>query len=357
MTSASQQIRFCTNSDGVRIAYATTGKGPPLVRAAHWLTHIEFDATSPVWRHWVTELSCSHTLVRYDGAGCGLSDWEVADLSFETWVRDLVAVVDAARLRRFVLLGISRGGAIAVAYAARHPERVSHLVLYGAFGRGYRVRGNPRAEVEEHDMAIELAERGWDRDNPAARQMFATLFQPEGSPEQHRSFTEMMRLASSAKNGGRLQREAGVLNVESLAAKIVCPTLVLHARNDARVPFEEGRRLASLIPSARFVPLAGRNHILVEDEPAWGQLVAELRAFLPEALPTRFAALSSRETEILERVAQGLDNQQIAADLLLSEKTVRNHITSIFSKLDVQSRAQAIVRARDAGFARAKTAR
>ena len=350
-------IRFCTNSDGIRIAYATTGTGPALVRAAHWLTHVEFEGTSPVWRHWLAELSHNHTLVRYDGAGCGLSDWDVADLSFETWVRDLEAVVDAAKLPRFVLLGISRGGAIAVAYAARHPERVSHLVLYGAFGRGYRVRGNPRAEVEEHDMAIELAERGWDRENPAARQMFATLFQPDGSSEQHRSFTEMMRLASSPKNGGRLQREAGVLNVESLAPQIVCPTLVLHARNDARVPFEEGRRLASLIPGARFVPLEGRNHILVEDEPAWRQLVAQLRAFLPQPAPQALVGLSDRENEVLELVARGLDNREIAAALFVSEKTVRNHITSIFSKLDVQSRAQAIVRARDAGFAQAKGAR
>ena len=364
MTGATQQIRFCTSSDGVRIAYAVTGKGPPIVRPAHWLTHIEFDWTSPLWRHWLTELSRSRTLVRYDGGGCGLSDWDVADLSFEAWVRELEAVVDAARLTRFVLLGISRGGAIAIAYAARHPERVSHLVLYGAFARGYALRGKSRAEIDEHEMAIQLAERGWERENPAARQMFATLFQPDGTPEQHRSFTEMMRLASSPKNGGRLQREAGVLDVESLAPKVACPTLVLHARGDARVPFEEGRRMASLIPGARFVPLDGRNHILVENEPAWGQLVAELRAFLPEAaerdeLPKPFAELSVREAEILELVAQGLDNQEIATRLFLAEKTVRNHITSIFSKLDVQSRAQAIVRARDAGFAhpRAKTAR
>lgn len=364
MANASQQIRFCTTSDGVRIAYAVTGKGPPIVRAAHWLTHIEFDWTGPVWRHWLTELSRSHTLVRYDGGGYGLSDWDAADLSFEAWVRELEAVVDAARLTRFVLVGLSRGGATAIAYAARHPERVSHLVLYGAFARGSRLRAKSQAEIDEHEMAIQLVERGWDRENPAVRQMFATMYQPDGTPEQHRSFSEMMRLATSAKIGGRLLRQSGMLSVESLAPKVACPTLVLHVRGDAPVPFEEGRLLASLIPSARFVPLESRNHILVETEPAWAQLVAELRAFLPEAaerseLQEPFTELSIRETEILELVAQGLDNQEIAARLFLSEKTVRNHVTSIFSKLDVQSRAQAIVRAREAGFAqpRVKTAR
>jgi len=209
-------------------------------------------------------------------------------------------------------------------------------------------------------MQIRLAEMGWDRENPAARQLFATLLQPEGTPAQHRSFSETMRLATSAKNAGGLLRESARLDVQSLAPKVACPTLVLHARNDARVPFEEGRLIASLIPGARFVPLEGRNHILVENEPAWGQLVAALRAFLPEAAsadvgspPGLFAELSAREREVLELIAEGLDNHEIAARLFLSEKTVRNHINSIFGKLGVQSRAQAIVCARDAGFGHA----
>lgn len=355
MKSATQQIRFCTSSDGIRIAYATTGEGPPIVRAAHWLTHIEFDWTSPVWRHWLIELSCAHALVRYDGRGCGLSDWDAADLSFDGWVRDLEAVVQAAHLTRFALLGISRGGPIAIGYAARHPERVSHLVLYGAFARGAYVRATSQQKIDEHDMQIRLAELGWDRENPAARQLFATLLQPDGTPEQHRSFTEMMRLATSARNAGELLREAALLDVRALAPKVACPTLVLHARNDARVPFEEGRLIASLIPGARFVPIEGRNHILVENEPGWGQLVAEIRAFLSEgaerqALRAPFAELSTRETEILELIAAGLGNREIAQRLVLSEKTVRNHINSIFSKLGVDSRPQAIVLARDAGL-------
>jgi pimeloyl-ACP methyl ester carboxylesterase/DNA-binding CsgD family transcriptional regulator len=335
-----------------------TGKGPPLVKAANWLTHIEFDAKSPVWRHWIGELSRNRTLVRYDERGCGLSDWDVADLSFESWVYDLEAVVDAAGLDRFALLGISQGGAVAVAYAVRHPERVTHLVLYGAFARGIAVRAKSQADVEENEMAIKLAERGWERDNPAFRQTFATLIVPEGSPEQHHSFTDMMRLSTSAANAGRLLREFAGIDIRAFAHRVSCPTLVLHARSDGRVPFDEGLLFASLIPGARFVPLESRNHILLENEPAWAEFVVELRGFLPEAPPTidagatqgAFAELSARERQILELISQGLDNRQIAERLFLSEKTVRNHITSIFGKLDVQSRAQAIVRARDAGL-------
>jgi pimeloyl-ACP methyl ester carboxylesterase/DNA-binding CsgD family transcriptional regulator len=349
------QIRFCTTSDGVRIAYAKSGRGAPVVRAAHWLTHIEFEWDSPVWRHLLTELSRGRMLVRYDGRGCGLSDWDAADLGFEGWVRDLEAVVEAAGLKRFALLGISRGTAIAIDYAVRHPERVSHVVLYGAFTRGSIARATTRAEAEEQEMRIRLAELGWDRDNPAARQMFATLLQPDGTPEQHRSFMEMMRFATSATNAGRLLREGAMLDVRSLAPKVKCPTLVLHARGDARVPIDEGRELAALIPGARFVPLAGRNHIPMPTEPAWHEFVVQLRGFLAESTQPdeprgAFGELSSRESEILVLIADGLGNRDIAGRLSISEKTVRNHINSIFGKLGVATRAQAIVLARDAGL-------
>jgi pimeloyl-ACP methyl ester carboxylesterase/DNA-binding CsgD family transcriptional regulator len=358
MTNPSQQIRFCTGSDGVRIAYARTGKGSPIVKAANWLTHLEFDWTSPVWRHWLDEFSRGRTLVRYDERGCGLSDWDAVDLSFDAWVRDLEVVVDAAGLTRFALLGISQGGAVAVAYAARHPERVSHLVLYGAFARGKRARATSQEEIDEIEMTISLAVRGWGRENPAYRQLFATLFFPEGSPEQHRWFTDVQRLSTSAENAGRLLREVSNVDVRALAPRVACPTLVLHARDDARIVFDEGRLLAALIPGARLVPLESRNHILLEGEPAWGEFVAEVRGFLPESASTAdtgsppgpFAELSAREHEVLGLIAQGLDNHRIAERLFLSEKTVRNHINHIFSKLDVQTRAEAIVRARDAGI-------
>jgi pimeloyl-ACP methyl ester carboxylesterase/DNA-binding CsgD family transcriptional regulator len=350
---SNRQIRFCITSDGVRIAYAKTGRGLAIVKVAHWLTHIEFDWTSPVWRHWVTELSRNHTLVRYDGRGCGLSDRDPVDLSFAAWGRDLDAVVDAAGLERFALLGISRGSADAIAYAARHPERVSHLVLLGSFAQGRFGKSLSPQETERHEMQIRLAEADWDCENPAARQMFATLLQPDGTPEQHRSFCELMRHATAASVAGRLLREAANVDVRALARKVSCPTLVLHARNDARVPFEDGRVVASLIPGARFVPLEGRNHILVESETAWRQFLAELRAFLPQPAAAErplFAELSAREAEVLQLIANGFANREIAAQLLLSEKTVRNHINSIFGKLEVENRAQAIVRARDAGF-------
>ena len=356
MSKPNQHIRFCTSRDGVRIAFASAGEGPPLVKAANWLTHIEFDWKSPVWRHWIAGLSHNRTYLRYDERGCGLSDWDVADLTFESWVGDLEAVVDAAGLDKFALLGVSQGGPVAIAYAARHPERVTHLVLYGTFARGRFLWATP-PEVEAEEMLIHLAEHGWDRDTPAFLDAFATMFFPDGTHEQRRSFTEMMKLSTSSQNAARLLREWSKLDVRSLAPQVRCPTLVLHPRGDARIPFEEGRLVAGLIPGARFVPLDSRNHILPEDEPAWARFLEEVRTFLPQTaeagdLPAPFSQLSEREREILELIAKGLDNPQIAQNLFLSEKTVRNHITSIFSKLEVPSRAQAIVRAREAGFGR-----
>jgi pimeloyl-ACP methyl ester carboxylesterase len=351
MAAANQQIRFCTSSDGTRIAYATSGKGPALVKAANWLTHIEFDRASPVWRHWIAELSRNRQFVCYDERGCGLSDWDVADFSFDSWVRDLEAVVDAAGLDKFALFGMSQGGATAVAYAALHPERVTHLVLQSAFARGRNLKENSQTAMEENEMTITLAERGWDRENPAFRQTFASLLLPDGTAEEHQAFTRMMQLTTTGANAGKLMRQFATLDVRHLAPRVRCPTLILHARNDTRQAFEEGRLLATLIPGSTLVPLEGRDHIVLEHEPAWAQLVAELRAFLPEAAAApRLGELSAREAELLHLLAQGLDNHQIAARLSLSEKTVRNHVTSIFSKLGVQSRAQAVARARDAGL-------
>jgi pimeloyl-ACP methyl ester carboxylesterase/DNA-binding CsgD family transcriptional regulator len=350
---ANQQIRFCASRDGTRIAHATIGEGPPLVKAANWLTHVELDWGSPVWGHWLAELARHHRLVRYDERGCGLSDRAPADISFDGFVQDFEAVIDAVRLERFALLGISQGGAIAVAYAVRHPERVTHLVLYGAFARGRKVRARSPAEHEEAEMMVKLVELGWGREDPAFRQFFTAQLIPDGTLEQQRWLNELERRSASPETAGRIMRLFGEIDVMGLAPRIACPTLVLHSNGDCRVPFDEGRLLASLIPGARFVPLASRNHILLEAEPAWRQFVAELRAFLPRTAGARtegFGELSAREDEVLELIAQGLDNAQIAAHLGLSEKTVRNHITVIFAKLQVENRAQAIVRARDAGY-------
>ncbi len=359
-----QQIRFCTASDGVKIAYASAGSGPPLVRVLNWLTHLELDWTSPAWRHWWREFSRERTLIRYDGRGCGLSDRQVDKFSLDTWVRDLEAVVDALGLERFPLLGLSRGAAIAVAYAAKHPERVSHLVLWGGYARGRFKRTELPEEAEKGQMMLRLVEFGWGQDNPAFRQVYTTLFLPEGTPEQVQWFDDLMRSSTTPQTAARIHAAAYNLDVRDLAPRVRAPTLILHANGDAIAPFAEGRLLATLIPGSQFVPLESRNHILLEHEPAWQQFLSTVRNFLSSTgsraspAPSRpeLPDLTVRERAVLELIAQGLDNAQIAEHLVLSPKTVRNHITSIFSKLGVTSRAQAIVRARDAGMGQARTA-
>jgi pimeloyl-ACP methyl ester carboxylesterase/DNA-binding CsgD family transcriptional regulator len=353
MPKLRQHIRFCTSHDGVRIAYATYGSGPPLVKAANWLSHLEFDFESPVWSHLVAELAREHTLVRYDERGCGLSDWNV-ELSFEAWVGDLEAVVHAAGVERLPLLGISQGASIAIAYAVRHPDRVTHLVLHGGYARGRLKWGAPEAQREQTEVMIRLAEIGWGQQNPAFRQFFTTQFIPDGTPEQHQWFNELERISTSASNAGRFLRVFSEIDVEDMLPRVACPTLVFHSVRDARVPFDEGRLMAGGIPGARFVPLESNNHLLLASESAWRRFVDELHAFLPGAAPASgaFAALTPRERELVELIAQGRDNAQIAAELGLSTKTVRNHITKIFAKLEVENRAQAIVLARQSGFGR-----
>jgi pimeloyl-ACP methyl ester carboxylesterase/DNA-binding CsgD family transcriptional regulator len=347
-----QQIRFCTGHDGVRIAYATSGSGAPLVKVANWLSHLEYDWESPVWTPLLAELSRDRRLIRYDERGCGLSDWNVEDLTFEAWVRDLETVVDAAGVGRFPLLGISQGASIAVVYAVRHPERVTHLVLHGGYARG-RLRRNPTPlQREEAEMMSKLAELGWGQENPAFRQFFTTQFIPDGTAEQHRWFNELERISTSPANAGRFLRQFSEIDVVDYLPRVTCPALVLHATRDARVPFDEGRLMASLIPDARFVSLESNNHLLLESEPGWRRWLDEVRAFLagPATLDPAFARLTQRERALLELIAQGRDNTQIAALLGLSGKTVRNHITNIFTKLEVDNRARAIVLARNAGF-------
>ena len=350
------EIRFCKAPDGVRIAHATTGRGPAMIEVSTWLNHLEFDWQSPVWHPRLIEFAKNYTMARYDSRGCGLSDRSVKDLSFEANVRDLEAVADAVGFQRFILLGCCQGSSLAIAYAARHPERVSNLILYGAFARG-RMKRNPSAqERDEANTMLKLVELGWGRENPAFRQVYTTLFIPESTPEQYRWFSDLQRMSTSPDNAVELIRGFDAMDVSDLLPKIRCPTLVMHARNDARVPFGEGRMIAGSIPGAEFVPLESRNHILLEHQPAWKQFFAEIARFVhgqAEATAgTAFAELTEREREVLELIARGLDNAQIASQLSLSAKTVRNHINSIFNKLDIPNRAQAIVRAREAGFGR-----
>ena len=362
MATATQQIRFCL-SDGIRIAYAISGEGPPIVKAASYITHLEHDWTSPTAQPWLTALNRTHTMIRYDERGTGLSDRDVDDVSFDGWVHDLEAVVASAGLDRFALLGISQGGSLAIAYAVRHPERVSHLVLHGAFARG-RLRRNPSAQqAEEAETMAKLAELGWGRDNPAFRAVFTMQLLPGGTQEQHEAFDRMQRCSASPQMAARMMRTFDRLDVSDLAPRVRCPTLVTHARDDGRVPFEEGRRIASMIPGARFVPVETANHIPLEGEPALARFLCEVEDFL--ATPNErtmpplagLSELTPRERQVLDRVAEGLGNDEIARALSLSPKTVRNHVSRIFDKLQVTTRAQAIVRARDSGLGRDRRGR
>ena len=351
-----QQIRFAASFDGTRIAYAHTGDGAPLVKAPHWLTHLEHEVTSPVWRAWIEGLSGGNRLVRLDQRGCGLSDRSVKSLSLDHYVNDLEAVVDAMALERFSLFGHSQGAAVAVEYAARHPDRVSHLVLLGGYSRGILQRGLAPAQVEEIYALLKLVEAGWGRDDAIYRQMFATQFLPGASLALLKAFAELQRESATPDNAARVIASFFDIDVRAAAPRVRCPALVLHARGDIRVPFEEGRALAGLIPDARLVALETDNHILLEGEPAFARFFDELRAFLPGAARPapagRFAGLTERESGVLELLARGLDNSQIAARLDLSEKTVRNNVSHIFAKIEVENRSQAIVVARDAGFGR-----
>jgi pimeloyl-ACP methyl ester carboxylesterase/DNA-binding CsgD family transcriptional regulator len=351
-----RQTQICTSFDGARIAYAIFGDGPRLVRAPHWLTHLENDWRNTFWRPWLERLTRDYTLLCTDQRGCGLSEREVGELSFESMVRDLEAVVDAAGWERFALYGGSQGSVIALEYAARHPERVSHLVLYGSFARGRLARGTPR-DVSELETHLRLIEHGWDGRDPAYRQFFATRFMPDASPEQLESLSAAQPASSSPATTVRIVRALSLVDLRESAPQIRCPTLVIHARGDLAVPFEEGRLLSSLIPGARLVALDSRNHVRLPQDPAWSAFFDALNAFVPpERTPAApyacapFTSLTERETEIVERLAQGLDNAQIAAHLALSQKTVRNHVSRIFDKIGVENRGQAIVRAREAGF-------
>ena len=333
------EIRFCTAPDGARLAFAVHGHGPPLVRVATWLTHLELDWGSPIWRHWLDRLGESHTVVRYDERGCGLSAAGSEELSVQTWVTDLERVIDTVGLERFALLGASQGAAIAVAYAARHPDRISDLVLYGGYARGRRLRG----QGDEEEALIAAIRAGRTSDEPAFRHLFSMLFLPRGTAEQMAWYDELLRTTTTAEMGGRLFGARGAVDVVDAARRLKVRTLVIHAREDRVVPVDEGRLLASLIPGARLVVLDSANHILLADEPAWERFVDELREFLGTATTstadTLLDGLSPRELEVLGLVAAGLTNDGIAERLFLSARTVERHLSTIYAKLRLSGKA------------------
>jgi pimeloyl-ACP methyl ester carboxylesterase/DNA-binding winged helix-turn-helix (wHTH) protein len=292
-----QRIRFCRTSDGVRVAYATVGEGPPLVRAAHWVTHLDYEWESPVWRHWMEGLSRGRTFIRYDERGCGLSDHDPEDISFEAFVRDLETVVDELELERFPLLGLSQGGPVAIEYAVRHPERVSRLILVGAFMTGRLARAVTEDERREAEMQGEFIRMGWGRDDPSFRLYFSSTFMPDAPPQMWSDFAALMRRTTSAENALRLNNVSIAMDVTDVVSRVTVPTLILHGRNEVRIPFSQGRELAARIRGSRLVPLDTRNHLLLADEPAWEHLLREIDAFLAEDEST----WSPRDVHILSK--------------------------------------------------------
>jgi pimeloyl-ACP methyl ester carboxylesterase/DNA-binding CsgD family transcriptional regulator len=345
-----QQVRYVTTGDQVRLAWAETGRGPPLVKAATWLTHLQYDLDSPVWAHWVRFLGGHFRYIRYDERGCGMSDWNVGELALPHWVEDLEAVVDAAGIERpFALLGISQGAATAIRYALRHPRRVSHLILYGGYAVG-GLRGDDPERSRLFRAVMEVAGLGWGSDNPAFRRLFAERFVPQGSAEQLDWFMALCRHTTSPRNAQALLQARGNIDVRDALEQVSVPTLVLHASHDQIAPLSQGRMLASCIPGARFVQLESHNHVLLEHEPAWQEFQDAVLAFTGVVRregrmdPAREELLTARERAVLALLCEGHGNAHIGWELGIAEKTVRNHVSALYRKLGVRSRAEAIVR-------------
>jgi len=340
------EIQFATSADGTRVAWSKHGDGPILVRAGTWMTHLEFDWESIVWRHWLDELGQRFTFVRYDDRGSGLSDRDPPRLGLDEWVADLEAVVNASATGRVILFGMSQGAAIAVAYAARHPERVSRLICLGGYAVGSLRRERSADARREDEALMTLVHLGWGRSDPSFRRLFTGALMPDGSEAQMRAMDELQRRSAGGEMAAKLIRARGRVDVTRLAPKVTAPTLVLHARDDATVEFERGRQLAALIPHAQFVPLDGRNHILLPNEPAWPRFMEAVDAFMrqshepaPVASPVSTDALTGRELEVLRLVAAGHPNAEIAAALAISVRTVERHLTNAYAKMGLIGRS------------------
>ncbi|MBU0583474.1 MAG: alpha/beta fold hydrolase [Alphaproteobacteria bacterium] len=347
-----RKVRYFESFDGAQIAYAISGSGPPVVLMPSWLTHLEYQDRSVAWQPWLEVLESRYTLVRYDPRGCGMSERDVSDLSFETWVRDFEGLVEKLGLEQFATIGICQGGAVAINYAERNPGRISHLILYGAYARGRNRRSSPPLEPEKARVMIEMIELGWRDSDRAFMRSFATQFQPEGSMEHLSSWCELQRRATCARNAVELTRIMFEIDISRAAERITCPTLVAHGDRDAVAPVEEGRFLAQTIPNATFLELDTPNHLMLRGEPAWRVFTEAMHEFLPTATADKaeFSALTARESEVLHLVARGLDNHAIGARLSITEKTVRNHLSAILDKLGSATRVEAVVRAREAGY-------
>jgi pimeloyl-ACP methyl ester carboxylesterase len=306
-----QNIQYCTTPDGVRLAYTVIGKGPRLVRTSHWFAHLEHDLTSPIFRPGILGLAQRHELLRYDARGIGLSQRD-ADISFEKFVDDLETVIDAAKFDRFILLGLSQGCAQAIAYAARHQDRVSHLILYGGYARGHFHRQDIPHQNEDLELGCSLIRNGWGSNAEAHRQFFTSQFIPDGDRELQHSLNETQRLASTPEMAERFLRANADGNVAHLLPTIRIPTLVLHSKGDLRAPFALGQELAEKIPGAKFVPLDTRNHMLDPNEPASRVMAKAIADFLGEK-PMHTGAVSAR----LEHKARALEQHWLIKFVLV----------------------------------------
>jgi pimeloyl-ACP methyl ester carboxylesterase/DNA-binding CsgD family transcriptional regulator len=352
-----QRIAFARSQDKTTIAYALSGEGPPLVRAGTWLTHLHHDWESPIWAHWLRFMSERHTLVRYDPRGSGLSQTDVGDIAFDDWVADLEAVVDRLELQSFPLFGMSQGAAVAAEYAIRHPQRVSHLTLYAPLLTGWHGRTDQHSQ--QWQAMEELVLAGWGDTNMAFPAMFAHFFLPESSPQMRHWYAELQRKSASKEVARHFVSAVGKLSAFKRLKQIRVPTLVIQIAREQVISPRSATGAAGEIPGSQFVSIDSSNHILLENEPGWQEFKAVFARHVPGATAPqrrdaaareRVEQLSTREQKILGEIAKGLSNREIADGLFISEKTVRNHITSVFDKLGVTSRAQAIVLAKEAGL-------
>lgn len=276
-----QGIRFCTTADRTELPYATAGSGPTLVKVANWLNHLEQDWASPMWAPLFRELASYRKLLRYDSRGVGLSDWNVENIDYGSFMMDFETVIDTAEDEPFALLGISQGAAIALDYAARHPERVTHLVLWGGFARGRRMRGNAE-NIAESEAFLTLMRQGWGKETSPFRDMFASLYLPDATDEQIGWWSEMQHTATSAENAVRMREAIDNIDVGDQLAQISVPTLIVHSEGDLVAPISEARYMAARIPNAQFVMLDSTNHMVMSQEPAWRRAVDEIRSFLSD---------------------------------------------------------------------------
>lgn len=350
-----QSIRYLSTKDGVQLAWTTLGSGPALIKAANWLSHLQYDIESPVWNHWIRFLARHFRFTRYDERGCGMTQWEVPDVSLPRWIDDLEAVANVAEPNeKAVLLGISQGAATCIGYAVRHPERVSHLILYGGYATGWKHRGDPDG-LRRYEAIVELVRLEWGSDNAAFRQIFTSRFVPGANPEQLDWFNDLCKRTTTPAIAAHLMLARSEVDVRDLLDQVRVPTLVVHAVGDEVTPLKSSRELAAGIPGAEFVLLDSRNHVLLEQEPAWARFKDVVLEFTGGDVKARdvdryFGALSARERDVLCGLIAGRTNAEIAASLHISDKTVRNIVTRIYDKLKVRTRAQAIVLARDHQF-------